>query len=91
MRYDGIFKTRARAVYALSAAAAGLPTLAAAAGLVVDDLYRDNAFSTSSWFGNDLVTVFVAVPILVIALVLSVRGSGRAQLVLLGMLDYTRP
>ena len=55
----------------------------------VDDLYRDNAFATSAWRGTDLATLAVAVPILIVALILALRGSLRAQLVWLGMLDYT--
>jgi hypothetical protein len=66
-----------------------LTFVAAVGGLVIQDLYRDNLFVTSGWFGNDLVTLVVALPILIITLILSVRGSQRAQLVWLGMLNYT--
>lgn len=65
-----------------------LAALASAGGLLCKGLYRDNAFVTTTWLGNDAVTLFLAVPILVAALFFSARGSLRAQLVWLGMLDY---
>ena len=84
-----MFRTKPTSAYVLSAIIAVLTVVAAAGGLLIDDLYRDNAFATSAWRGTDLVTLVVAVPLLVAALILSLRGSFRAQLVWLGMLDYT--
>ncbi|MBE9191762.1 hypothetical protein IQ230_15675 [Gloeocapsopsis crepidinum LEGE 06123] len=78
-----------KVAYLLSLIIAVLTFVAAVGGLVLPDLYRDNLFVTSGWFGNDLVTLVVAFPILIIALILSARGSQRAQLVWLGMLNYT--
>lgn len=75
--------------YGFSAVIAGLAATAAAVGLFVDGLYRDNDFVTATWRGADLVTLVVAVPVLVASLVLAQRGSRRARLVWLGMLDYT--
>lgn len=66
-----------------------LAAVASAGGIVIDDLYQDNLLVTSAWYGNDLVTLLVAAPTLVTALLLASRGSQRAQLVWLGMLDYT--
>ena len=84
-----MFRTKPTIAYILSAIIAVLTVVAAAGGLFIDDLYRDNAFATTAWRGTDLVTLAVAVPLLVAALMLSLRGSFRAQLVWLGMLDYT--
>jgi hypothetical protein len=81
--------TKLKSAYVLSAIIAVLALVASAGGLFIDGLYRDNALVTAGWYGNDLVTLAVAIPILVASLVLSVRGSERAQLVWLGMLDYT--
>ena len=64
-----------------------LAVVASAGGLLLKGIYRDNAFVTTTWLGNDAVTLFLAVPILVIALIFSARGSQRAQLVWLGALD----
>lgn len=84
-----VLNTQLRVAYFLSLIIATLTIVAAVGGLVIPDLYRDNRFVTSGWFGNDLVTLFVASPTLVIALILSARGSQRSQLVWLGMVNYT--
>jgi hypothetical protein len=65
-----------------------LAVFASAGGLLFRSVYRDNAFVKTTWLGNDAVTLFVAVPILVAALVFSQRGSLKAQLVWMGVLDY---
>ncbi|MCU0489261.1 MAG: hypothetical protein MUE67_09950 [Anaerolineales bacterium] len=72
----------------LSTLIAVLATIASAGGLLLEGLYRDNTFVTTTWLGNDAVTLFLAAPILVIAMVLAARGSLRAQLIWLGALDY---
>lgn len=73
----------------LSTIIAVLAAVAAGGGLLINSLYQDNFRVTAGWFGNDLVTLFVAVPLLVAAIILTRRGSSRAHLALLGMLDYT--
>ncbi len=80
--------TNLKSAYILSAIIAVLALIASAGGLLIPDLYRDNALITAGWFGNDLVTLLVALPILIVSLVLSMRGSRRARLVWLGMLAY---
>jgi len=72
----------------LSTTIAVLAAFASAGGLLFDDLYRDNAFLRTTWLGNDAITLFLAIPILVAAMVFSRRGSLRAQLIWLGALDY---
>jgi hypothetical protein len=84
-----MFRTQPATAYILTAIIAALTIVVSAGGLFIDDLYRDNAFATSAWRGTDLATLAVAVPILIVALILALRGSSRAQLVWLGMLDYT--
>lgn len=66
-----------------------LSVIASAGGLLINGLYRDNAFVTSTWLGNDIVTLVVAVPLLTIATILARRGSPRAYLVWLGLLEST--
>lgn len=66
-----------------------LMIVAAAGGLLLDNLYQDNFLVTSGWLGNDLVTLFVATPILATAVYRAQRGSWGAYLVWMGMLDYT--
>ena len=80
--------TKLKPALVLSSVVAALAVIASAGGLFLEGLYRDNLFVTSAWKGNDLVTLFVGIPVLVAALIFSRRGSLRAQLVWMGMLDY---
>lgn len=84
-----MFKTQTKSVRVLSIIIAILAIVASLGGFLIPDLYQDNNFVTSLWKGNDLVTLAVAVPMLVTALFLSRRGSQRALLIWLAMLDYT--
>jgi hypothetical protein len=72
----------------LSAVLAGLMALQAGIGLIAPGLYRDAEWAKAAWFGNDLVTLFVAVPLLAAALLPARRGSRRAELVWFAMLGY---
>lgn len=83
-----MFRSKPTAAYILSAIIILLAILSSAGGLFIDGLYRDNAFATAAWKGTDLATLTVAAPTLVLVLAFSLRGSFRAQLVWLGMLDY---
>lgn len=71
-----------------SFAIAVLAAFAALAGLLADGLYRDNLLVRSGWLGNDLVTLLVATPVLVVATRSAGRGSVRGRLVWLGVLAY---
>ena len=52
-------------------------------------LYRlDTVFQGSTFRGQDMVTLFVAVPLLIVTLVLYARGSLRGGLLLLGILSF---
>lgn len=57
-------------------------------GMLFPNLYRDNAFVTTTWKGNDMITLFLVIPVFITALIFTVRGSIRAKLVLIGVLDY---
>lgn len=72
----------------LSVLIAVLGALASAGGLLLSRLYRDNLFVSSTWKGNDLVTLVIAIPILVVTLILARRGLARPTLIWLGILDY---
>lgn len=72
----------------LSIVIAILAAIASAGGLLLDGLYRDNAFVTTTWLGNDAITLFLAVPILIVSMLFAKRGSPRAYLIWLGALDY---
>ncbi len=73
--------TLAGLVCLLMAGASGL-------GLVVDDLYRDNALVTGGWLGNDLVTLLVVVPSLAFSIALTRRSSSRGLVASLGLMAY---
>lgn len=67
-----------------------LTVVVSVASLLAPTLYRDtSAFILSAWFANDLVTLFLAVPVLLIATVFALRGNHIAYFVWLGALDYT--
>jgi hypothetical protein len=67
---------------------AALMAVASAAALIQPSLYRDNPLVAAGWRGNDLVTLLIAVPALMLAARLARRGSARAQLILMGILAY---
>jgi len=77
-----------RAARLLSAVLLPLMAAAAAAGLGIDELYRETEPVTAMLRAYDLVTLVVAVPVLAVCLSPAGRGSPRAQLVWLGMLGY---
>jgi hypothetical protein len=67
-----------------------LTIVAVTGGLFKEGLYKDTSnFVLSAWYATDLVTLVVGVPLLIVALIFSLRGSLRGQLVWLGMLIYT--
>ncbi len=72
----------------LSVLVALLMVLASGTGLIFPDLHRANALVASSWYGSDLITLFVATPLLVGGVVAARRGSRRGVLVWMGMLAY---
>lgn len=82
-----MLQTPFKPAYILSVIIAILASVASVGGLFTD-LYRDNPPVISAFRGNDLVTLFVAVPLLVAALILAQHGSPRAQLIWLGSLGY---
>jgi hypothetical protein len=65
-----------------------LAAIASAGGLLIKELYRDNAFVKAAWFTNDIITLAVAVPLLIIAVIKSQRGSQRWMLIWVGVLGY---
>lgn len=65
-----------------------LMVVQASVGIAAPSVYRDTGWVTAAWFGNDLVTLLVAVPLLAWALISAERGSLRAELVLYAMLGY---
>lgn len=65
-----------------------LAAVASAAGLFVPHFYRDSSVLLPQVYGQDLLTLTVAVPALVISLLFARRGSLRAYVVWLGVTGY---
>lgn len=83
-----MFRTNFKTPVRLSVVISVLAAIASAGGLFLSGLYRDNALITAAWHGNDFVTLFLALPVMVGSLVFSARGSRKAQLVWMGTLWY---
>lgn len=65
-----------------------LTLLATIGGIMVEGLYRDNAFVQLAWWVNDRVTLYLGVPLLLAAFIMALRGNLRGRMLLLGMLWY---
>lgn len=72
----------------LSTALAGVMALQSSLGLLLHSEYRDVAWIDSTWWGNDAVTLFLAVPLLGAALIRSQGDSPRWTLLWSGGLAY---
>ena len=83
-----MYAERFKTAYLLSYFIVVLTTLASVIGLLFRNVYRDNSFVKTTWFANDLMTLVVAIPLLILGLWLSQRGSVRGTLVWLAMLVY---
>jgi hypothetical protein len=67
---------------------AGLMATQSLLGLVFPQWYRDVEWIRTTWFGNDLVTLVAAVPLMLFGTALSQQGSLRGTLLRLGVLGY---
>lgn len=83
-----MLQTKFRTAYILSFIIVILATIASAGGLFIETLYRDNTLIKSAWHGNDAATLVIAIPMMIISLIFTIRGSKRAQLVWIGTLGY---
>lgn len=80
---------RLRAAWWLSGLVVVLTLAAAAAGVWNEGLYAGTPALVARFRGNDLATMVAGMPLLLVALAGSVRGSARADLVWVGMLAYS--
>jgi hypothetical protein len=74
--------------YVLSAVLAVLMAVQSVLGRVFPGQYRDVEWIRLTWFGNDWLTLVLAVPLLVASLLLARGGSVRGLLLWLSMLGY---
>lgn len=77
-----------RAARILSVILAGLMAAQAALGLLLPQHYRDVEWVRTTWFGNDAVSLVVALPLLLAGVYLERRGTALGRLLWLGMLGY---
>jgi len=57
-------------------------------GLFIDGVYRDNALVVSAWRGNDIVTLFVVIPMFLISILYTQKDSNKGRLFWMGFLWY---
>lgn len=76
------------AAWRLSVIVGVLMAVQSAVGVLLPSVYRDTGWVTAAWYGNDLVTLLLVVPLLAWSLYATRRGSPRAQLLWLAMLGY---
>jgi hypothetical protein len=77
-----------KAPYILTTALTALMVVQSVLGLAFQQQYHDVEWIKAAWFGNDWVTLVVAVPLLVIALLMARRGSAQGLLLWLGLIGY---
>lgn len=83
------YTVKIKSIYLLSAIIALLMAVVSLGGLFINNLYRDGSkFILTAWYGNDLVTLIIALPVFIGALFLNMKGSQRGLLIWLGMLDF---
>lgn len=83
------FIKKKQPLFRLSTALVILMLIQSLGGMLIPNLYHDSEEVIASWKGNDLVTLFAAVPILICALIYSQRGSVFAKYTWFSMLFYT--
>lgn len=86
--FTATYKHSFNVCYWLSGAIAVLLFIATVGGLYLPGLYRDVPYNAVQAQGQDLVSLVVGLPLLVISLLYTIRGSERALLVWLGTLMY---
>ena len=65
-----------------------LAAIASLGGILANNIYRDNEIIKAVWLGNDIVTLFIVIPIMIGALFFSLRHSLKARLIWMGTLWY---
>ncbi|WP_299124263.1 hypothetical protein [uncultured Winogradskyella sp.] len=65
-----------------------LAIIASFSGLFAGSIYRDNEFVKAVWIGNDLITICIIIPTMIMALFFANHHSVKAQLILMGTFWY---
>jgi hypothetical protein len=80
--------TNLRTAAKLSLTLALFAVIASLGGIFIIDLYRDSDTIKAVWFVNDLITLVLAVPILLLAVYYAQKGLLKAQLIWIGSIWY---
>ncbi|WP_422124507.1 hypothetical protein DHX103_06725 [Planococcus sp. X10-3] len=83
-----MFTVNSKTFSMLSVLIAFMASIASSGGLFIEGLYRDNALVVAAWRGNDIVTLFIVVPMLLVSLFYSLQGSKKGRLFWMGSLWY---
>jgi hypothetical protein len=75
-------------LFRLTGVLATIMVTQASTGLVFPETYRDIEIIRVTWFGNDLVTLLLAVPLLLAGMASAARESGCGVLLWLGTIAY---
>lgn len=83
-----VLQTKFSTAYWLSSLLAPVTAAQSAVGTFYPQIFRDPAMTAGNARGTDVVILFVALPVLVLSMILTGRGSLRAQLTWAGILLY---
>jgi hypothetical protein len=83
-----LLSPKSQPVWWLSGTLAVVTLIQSAVGAFFPTIFRDPPMSAGNAQGTDMVILFVALPTLVISMLLTARGSLRAQMVWAGTLSY---
>ncbi|MHC1774943.1 MAG: hypothetical protein AB9834_05960 [Lentimicrobium sp.] len=83
------FLTRGKPLFAISFALLTFMIVQSLGGIIISDLYYDSDEIIASWRGNDLVTLFIAVPVFILAIIYTQKASVFAKYTWFAMLFYT--
>lgn len=65
-----------------------LAALASLGGILWNNIYQDNDSINRLWLANDIITLFFSIPLMTIAVILTIKGSLKAKFIWLGTLWY---
>mgnify|MGYP000120138862 CR=1 FL=1 len=82
-------KEKFNMIYLLSLIIVILMAVASLSGIFIKDFYQDNALVSSSWYGNDIITMVLAVPVFMNGLIFYKKKTVIGILILFAMLFYS--
>ncbi|HKJ68128.1 MAG TPA: hypothetical protein VKA68_09260, partial [bacterium] len=74
--------------YVFSVFVGGLMLLVSAGGVLLPEMYRDSAFVLPQIFGQDLVSLILGVPLLIVSLIYAIQGSYKGRILWMGSIGY---